>query len=165
MMHSGGFDSEKSAGASFLRRDGMVWTTDKDGIVPALLSAEITARMGRDPGELYRELTHEFVNLCTKGLKRPPRQSKKRCYRPSQLNRSGPHTRWRKDSKRTQPRAGQRRAPRRIEGDCGKWMVRCPSVRHRGDLQDLRGKFQRQRTSASILQEAQSIIDAALANP
>lgn len=55
-----GFGGEESAGASFLRRDGSVWTTDKDGIVPALLSAEITARMGRDPGEIYRELTREF---------------------------------------------------------------------------------------------------------
>jgi phosphoglucomutase len=55
-----GFGGEESAGASFVRRDGSVWTTDKDGIVPALLAAEITARMGRDPGELYRELTREF---------------------------------------------------------------------------------------------------------
>jgi phosphoglucomutase len=55
-----GFGGEESAGASFLRLDGTVWTTDKDGIVPALLSAEITARMGRDPGEIYRELTREF---------------------------------------------------------------------------------------------------------
>lgn len=55
-----GFGGEESAGASFLRRDGHVWTTDKDGIVPALLSAEITARMGRDPGEIYKELTGEF---------------------------------------------------------------------------------------------------------
>ncbi|OWK39792.1 phosphoglucomutase (alpha-D-glucose-1,6-bisphosphate-dependent) [Fimbriiglobus ruber] len=55
-----GFGGEESAGASFLRRDGSVWTTDKDGIIPALLAAEITARMGRDPGELYRDLTREF---------------------------------------------------------------------------------------------------------
>jgi phosphoglucomutase len=54
------FGGEESAGASFVRLDGGVWTTDKDGIVPALLAAEITARMGRDPGEIYRELTHEF---------------------------------------------------------------------------------------------------------
>ena len=46
-----GFAGEESAGASFLRRDGTVWTTDKDGLVPALLAAEITARTGRDPGE------------------------------------------------------------------------------------------------------------------
>ena len=51
-----GFGGEESAGATFLRRDGTVWTTDKDGIVPALLSAEIAARTGRDPGERFAEL-------------------------------------------------------------------------------------------------------------
>jgi phosphoglucomutase len=55
-----GFGGEESAGASFARLDGNVWTTDKDGIVSALLAAEITTRMGRDPGEIYRELTREF---------------------------------------------------------------------------------------------------------
>ncbi|MEO8798790.1 MAG: alpha-D-glucose phosphate-specific phosphoglucomutase, partial [Polyangiaceae bacterium] len=54
------FGGEESAGASFARLDGSVWTTDKDGIVPALLAAEITERMGRDPGELYAELTREL---------------------------------------------------------------------------------------------------------
>ncbi|MFM9922969.1 phosphoglucomutase (alpha-D-glucose-1,6-bisphosphate-dependent) [Variovorax sp. H27-G14] len=51
------FGGEESAGATFLRHDGSVWTTDKDGMVPALLSAEIAARTGRDPGERYAELT------------------------------------------------------------------------------------------------------------
>jgi phosphoglucomutase len=51
------FGGEESAGATFLRKDGSVWTTDKDGLVPALLSAEIAARTGRDPGERYAELT------------------------------------------------------------------------------------------------------------
>jgi phosphoglucomutase len=55
-----GFGGEESAGASFSRIDGSVWTTDKDGLVPALLSAEITARSGRDPGERYRALSEEF---------------------------------------------------------------------------------------------------------
>jgi phosphoglucomutase len=55
-----GFGGEESAGASFLRRDGGVWTTDKDGMIPALLSAEMTARGGRDPGELYAALGREF---------------------------------------------------------------------------------------------------------
>ena len=55
-----GFGGEESAGASFLRLDGGVWTTDKDGFIPCLLAAEITARTGRDPGEIYRELTAEF---------------------------------------------------------------------------------------------------------
>jgi phosphoglucomutase len=55
-----GLCGEESAGASFLRGDGSVWTTDKDGITAALLSAEITARTGRDPGEVYQELEREF---------------------------------------------------------------------------------------------------------
>jgi phosphoglucomutase len=55
-----GFVGEESAGASFTRLDGSVWTTDKDGIIAALLAAEITARMNRDPGEIYKDLTHEF---------------------------------------------------------------------------------------------------------
>jgi phosphoglucomutase len=54
------FGCEESAGASFCRIDGAVWTTDKDGIVPALLAAEMTARSGRDPTELYRDLTREL---------------------------------------------------------------------------------------------------------
>jgi phosphoglucomutase len=55
-----GFGGEESSGATFLRRDGTVWTTDKDGLVPNLLAAEITARTGKDPGEHYQELTAEF---------------------------------------------------------------------------------------------------------
>jgi phosphoglucomutase len=55
-----GFGGEESAGASFLRRDGTVWTSDKDGIVPALLSAEMAARTARDPGALYAALADEF---------------------------------------------------------------------------------------------------------
>jgi phosphoglucomutase len=55
-----GFAGEESAGASFLRRDGSVWSTDKDGIIPGLLAAEITARTGRDPGETFNGLTREL---------------------------------------------------------------------------------------------------------
>ncbi len=55
-----GFGGEESAGATFLRRNGKVWTTDKDGLVPALLAAEITAVCGRDPAQLYAELVKEL---------------------------------------------------------------------------------------------------------
>src|SRR5687768_14144744 len=55
-----GFGGEESAGASFLRRDGSVWTTDKDGLIPCLLAAELTARTGRDPGRTYEALTDRF---------------------------------------------------------------------------------------------------------
>ena len=55
-----GFGGEESAGASFLKKDGTVWTTDKDGIILCLLAAEITAKTGRDPGLHYRDLTEQF---------------------------------------------------------------------------------------------------------
>ena len=73
-----GFGGEESAGASFLRLDGSVWTTDKDGIVPALLSAEITARMGKDPGKIYSDLTRELGEPVSDRLQAPatPEQKK-----------------------------------------------------------------------------------------
>src|SRR5580692_8043503 len=57
-----GFVGEESAGASFLRRNGTVWTTDKDGLIMGLLSAEMLSRIGKDPGQLYAELTVRFGN-------------------------------------------------------------------------------------------------------
>ena len=57
-----GFCGEESAGASFLRKDGAVWSTDKDGIILCLLAAEIMAKTGKDPGEIYKDLTREFGN-------------------------------------------------------------------------------------------------------
>jgi phosphoglucomutase len=61
-----GFGGEESAGASFLRRDGQPWSTDKDGLIPCLLAAEMTARTGRDPGALYGELADRFGNSAYK---------------------------------------------------------------------------------------------------
>jgi phosphoglucomutase len=66
-----GFGGEESAGATFARLNGAVWTTDKDGMVPALLAAEMTARMGRDPGEIYRDLTREFGEPCYDRVEAP----------------------------------------------------------------------------------------------
>src|SRR5579864_9584487 len=71
------FGGEESAGASFLRRDGTVWTTDKDGIVAALLAAEMTARRGRDPGESYAELTRELGNPVYGRLEAPATREQK----------------------------------------------------------------------------------------
>ncbi|MDM0011369.1 phosphoglucomutase (alpha-D-glucose-1,6-bisphosphate-dependent) [Variovorax sp. J22P168] len=73
-----GFVGEESAGATFLRRDGSAWTTDKDGITAALLSAEMTARTGRDPGALYAELANEFGNPVATRIDAPasPQQKK-----------------------------------------------------------------------------------------
>ena len=66
-----GFGGEESAGASFLRRDGTVWTTDKDGIILDLLAAEMTARTGKDPGEHYRELTARVRRPVLRAHRRP----------------------------------------------------------------------------------------------
>ena len=66
-----GFGGEESAGASFLRRDGSDWTTDKDGIIPGLLSAEILARTGRDAGEIYRSFTEQFGALVYERIDAP----------------------------------------------------------------------------------------------
>lgn len=66
-----GFGGEESAGASFLRRDGSVWSTDKDGIAAALMSAEITARTDRDPGELYTQMTAELGSPLSQRVDAP----------------------------------------------------------------------------------------------
>ena len=84
-----GFGGEESAGASFVRLDGSVWTTDKDGFIPCLLAAEITARMGRDPGELYRELTRGIRRaVSTIASRRRPLRSRNASspsFRPQQV--------------------------------------------------------------------------------
>lgn len=73
-----GLAGEESAGASFARRDGTVWTTDKDGFIPCLLAAEITARLGRDPGELYRGLTRELGEPATDRIEAPASAGQKK---------------------------------------------------------------------------------------
>jgi phosphoglucomutase len=72
-----GFAGEESAGASFARRDGAVWTTEKDGIVLSLLAAEMTARTGRDPGELYHQLTRKFGNPVYERIDAPATPAQK----------------------------------------------------------------------------------------
>jgi phosphoglucomutase len=71
------FGGEESAGASFLRRDGSVWTTDKDGLLLNLLAAEITARTGREPSEHYRELTARFGAPCYTRIDAPATREQK----------------------------------------------------------------------------------------
>jgi phosphoglucomutase len=75
-----GFGGEESAGASFLRRDGTVWTTDKDGIIMDLLAAEITARTGRDPGELYRDLEAEHGTPVYERMDAPASPAQKAAF-------------------------------------------------------------------------------------
>jgi phosphoglucomutase len=73
-----GFGGEESAGASFLRRDGRVWTTDKDGIVMDLLAVELMARTGRSPSELYGELTREVGGSVYARIDAPATPDEKR---------------------------------------------------------------------------------------
>ena len=89
-LHVGalGFAGEESAGASFLRRDGSVWTTDKDGIAAALLSAEVIARTGRDPGQRYADLATEFGEPVADKLQAPataPQKQRLAALSPSQI--------------------------------------------------------------------------------
>ena len=72
-----GFGGEESAGASFLRRDGTVWTTDKDGITACLLAAELTARTGRDPGKTYDSLTERFGSPVYRRIDAPATPAQK----------------------------------------------------------------------------------------
>jgi phosphoglucomutase len=81
------FGGEESAGAAFLRRDGSVWTTDKDGLIMALLAAEITARTGRDPGEHYHALTAELGTPHYRRVDAPATPEQK-----ARLARLGPDT-------------------------------------------------------------------------
>lgn len=73
-----GFGGEESAGASFLRMDGAVWTTDKDGLIAALLAGEIRARTGRDPGELYQDLAREFGDPVSSRVEAPATPAQKK---------------------------------------------------------------------------------------
>jgi phosphoglucomutase len=84
-----GFAGEESAGASFLRRDGSVWATDKDGVIPTLLAAEMTARLGRDPGESYRELTRDLGDPVYERIDAPATPAEKAALQkltPSQVS-------------------------------------------------------------------------------
>jgi len=159
-----GFGGEESAGASFVRLDGSVWTTDKDGFVPALLAAEITARMDRDPGEIYRELTREFGEPLYDRVEAPATPAQK-----AKLAKLSP------DQLHSDQLAGEKieevldRAPGNNTAIGGikaiaanGWFAARPSGTediYKIYAESFKGKEHLQR----ILKEAQSIVDAALA--
>jgi len=76
-----GFGGEESAGASFLRKQGTVWTTDKDGIIMDLLACEITAKTGKDPGELYRDLERKFGSSVYERIDTPCTREQKEAFK------------------------------------------------------------------------------------
>jgi len=161
-----GFVGEESAGATFLRLDGSVWTTDKDGIVPALLSAEITARTGRDPGELYADLAREFGEPCFNRVDAPATPAQKK-----RLSKLSPG-----QLKSTQL-AGEKidRVLDRAPGNgaaiggikviaAGGWFAARPSGTE--NIYKIYGEsFRGPQHLRDVLQEAQGIVDTALAAP
>ena len=158
-----GFGGEESAGASFLRRDGTVWTTDKDGIAPALLAAEITARTGRDPGELYRDLVRELGEPVADRVEAPATAEQK--SRLAKLSPSQVRSTQLAGEKieRVLDHAPGNHAP--IGGikvmSASGWFAARPSGTE--DIYKIYGEsFRDEAHLQLILQEAQGIVDAAL---
>jgi len=160
-----GFGGEESAGASFLRRDGRAWSTDKDGIAPALLSAEITARAGRDPGELYRELTREFGEPAYDRVDAPATPEQK-----ARLSRLSPEQVRQTDLAGERIQSTLTRAPGndapfgglKVTAKTG-WFAARPSGTE--DIYKIYAEsFQGPDHLHRILQEAQALVDATLAS-
>jgi phosphoglucomutase len=159
-----GFGGEESAGASFSRKDGGVWTTDKDGLVPALLSGEITARTGRDPGEHYRALTQEFGDVFADRVEAPAAAPQKR-----KLGKLAPAQITSKELAGDAITAVLDRAPGNDASIGGikvvtaqGWFAARPSGTE--DIYKIYAEsFRDDAHLKSILREAQTIVDAALA--
>ena len=165
-LHSGslGFGGEESAGAAFLRRDGSAWTTDKDGITAALLSAEITARTGHDPGVLYRRLTDAFGASYADRLEAPATREQARQLGALQPDAITARTLAGAPIERIQSTAGGNGAP--IGGikvvTANGWFAARPSGTE--PLYKIYGEsFDGAEHLQRILDEAQRIVDAAIA--
>ena len=145
-----GFVGEESAGASFLRRDGSVWTTDKDGLIPGLLAAEITARTGHDPSQLFKRLTDELGLPFYERIDAPATAKQKNVLKALSPERLG-HEGTRRRARQCDAHQGSRQRPivRRDQGDDERRLVRRAAVRHRRRLQDLRGEFSERRALAA----------------
>ena len=158
-----GFGGEESAGASFLRRDGAVWTTDKDGIVPALLAAEITARTGRDPGEAYRSLADELGPIFTDRVEAPANAQQKARLAKLTPDRIAPRVLAGDKVEQVLDRAPGNGAP--IGGikviSAGGWFAARPSGTE--DIYKIYAEsFRDQAHLRRILVQAQQVVDAAL---
>ena len=125
-----GFGGEESAGASFLRRDGSAWSTDKDGLIPCLLAAEMKAKTGKDPGEIYAGLEERFGHAVVparrrRGDARGEGRAQEALARAGRELRAG----GRADPRQAHERARQRRRDRRPEGRRRARLVRRAAVR------------------------------------
>ena len=134
-----GFGGEESAGASFLRRDGGAWSTDKDGLIPCLLAAEMKARTGKDPGEIYGELADRHGHAAYKRVDvaaSPEDKDKLKKLSPGAGDQRGAGRRA--DPRQAHQGARQRRADRRAQGGRRARLVRRAAVGHRRRVQGVR---------------------------
>ena len=161
------FGGEESAGASFVASRRQHWTTDKDGIVPALLAAEITARMGRDPGELYGDLTRELGEPVYERVESPATPAQKEL-----LAKLSPQQVRRTELAGEQIRSVLTRAPGNgapiggLKVDDRERLVRRAPVGDRGHLQDLRGELPRRGAPCGASwRKPRAVVDDALAAP
>lgn len=161
-----GFGGEESAGASFGRKDGGVWTTDKDGFIPSLLSAEIMSRLGKDPGQIYVELTKEFGEPFYDRVEAPATPDQKK--RLSNLSPDQVHSREMAGEKITGilSHAPGNNAPiggLKVTSESG-WFAARPSGTE-NIYKIYAESFKGEAHLRSILTEAQIIVDAALSAP
>ena len=134
-----GFGGEESAGASFLRKDGTTWTTDKDGIMLALLASEILAVTGKSPSQHYAELAARHGDPAYARIDAPAnREQKAKLAKLAADDVTRRVGRRRDDPDQADLGPRQRRGDRRAQGDHRVGLVRRPAVGHRGRLQDLR---------------------------
>lgn len=159
-----GFGGEESAGASFVRLDGRVWTTDKDGMVPALLAAEITAKMNRDPGEIYRDLTREFGEPVYDRVEAPATPEQKKILgklSPQQVRSTNLAGEKVKAILTTAPGNGASIGGLKVQAENG-WFAARPSGTE--DIYKIYAEsFRGPDHLRQILEEAQSIVSDALA--
>ena len=159
-----GFGGEESAGASFLALDGSTWTTDKDGILLALLASEIKAVTGKSPSELYAELTAKHGAPAYARVDAPAnREQKAKLAKLDPSAVTATELAGEPITAKLTTRPGQRRRDRRAEGDHRVGLVRRPPVRHRGRLQDLRRVLPRPEHLAQVQEAAREVVSAALA--
>ncbi len=143
-----GFGGEESAGASFLRRDGSVWTTDKDGIILALLASEILAVTGSSPSQRYDELAEKYGAPTYARVDAPAdREQKARLAKLSPEQVTATELAGEPITAKLTTAPGNGAPLGRVEGDHRERLVRRAAVGHRGRLQDLRRVVQGPRAS------------------
>ena len=129
------FGGEESAGASFLRRDGSVWTTDKDGLIMGLLAAEMTARTGQDPNQFYASATHDLGESFYERIDSPAAREQKELLATARSRKlRGEGTRRGAGRGEAEPRARQQPSDRRNQGGRQERLVRRAAIGNRGCL-------------------------------